>query len=181
MVRVYGATVRRAPFGHSESIVQPFRVIAISSDIADTVRSTHRSPGYGHPVHTEVATGHGPCRLCLRTFAVGQERRVLFTYDAFSGTESLPLPGPVFIHEDVCIRYDENGGFPADLRAHALTLNAYGRRRQLRAQEYVADGRVESVIERLFARDDVDYIHVRDTQAGCFDFRIDRQQAATDR
>ena len=154
----------------------PFRVLAIPTDVADAVRATRTSPGYGHPTHTEVATGHGPCRHCLRTFAVGRDRRVLFTYDAFRGTESLPLPGPVFVHEAPCARYDEDAGFPAELRAHPLTLNAYGRGRYLRAQEYVADGDgdVEPVIERLLARSDVDYIHVRDTRAGCFDFAIER-------
>jgi hypothetical protein len=154
--------------------MQLFRVIAIPSDVADAVRSARTSPGYGHPTHTEIASGHGPCRHCLRTFDVGRERRVLFTYDAFSGTESLPLPGPVFIHEAPCDRYPEDGGFPADMRPHPLTLNAYARGRRLRAQEYVTDGDVEPVIERLLGRPDVDYVHVRDTHAGCFDFRIER-------
>ena len=152
----------------------PFRVIAIQSDVADAVRSTKKSPGYGHPAHAELATGYGPCRHCLRTFEVGRERRLLFTYDAFNGTESLPLPGPVFIHEAPCERYAEDAGFPEDLRPHALTLNAYGRGRHVRAQEYVADGNVEPVVQRLLARPDVDYIHVRDTRAGCFDFGIER-------
>jgi hypothetical protein len=151
----------------------PYRVVAIPSDIAHAVRSTHKSPGYGHPTHVEVASGYGPCRQCLRSFAVGQERRILFTYDPFVGTESLPLPGPVFIHETPCERYTEDGEFPIDLRSHQLTFNAYGRGRRLRAQEYVSDGQVELVIERLLARSDVDYIHVRDTRAGCFDFSIE--------
>jgi hypothetical protein len=80
----------------------------------------------------------------------------------------------VFIHEDECSRYPEDGGFPEDLRSHPLTLNAYARGRRLSAQEYVDDGAVEPVIDRLLARPDVDYIHVRDTQAGCYDLRIER-------
>jgi hypothetical protein len=159
---------------------EQYRVIAIPSAIADTVRATHKSPGYGHPAHTELASGYGPCRHCLRTFAIGEERRILFTYDAFNGTESLPLPGPVFIHEAPCERYDEGIGFPADLLSHPLTFNAYGRGRQLRAQAYVADGQVDPVIEELLARSDVDYIHVRDTRAGCFDFSIERAAARED-
>jgi hypothetical protein len=155
-----------------------YRIVAIPKEIADIVRSTHTSPGYGHPTHTEVASGHGPCRQCLRTFAIGEERRILFTYDPFAGTESLPLPGPVFIHEAPCERYAEDAGFPDDLRPHPLTLNAYEEGRRLRVQEYVTDGRVEAVIERLFARSDVDYIHVRDTHAGCFDFTIERARSA---
>ncbi|HEX5832055.1 MAG TPA: DUF1203 domain-containing protein, partial [Gemmatimonadaceae bacterium] len=90
------------------------------------------------------------------------------------GAETLALPGPVFIHEARCERYPEDGGFPRELARHALTFNAYGRGRKLRAQEHVADGAVEPVIARLLTRPDVDYIHVRDTEAGCFDFAIVR-------
>jgi len=152
----------------------PYQIVAIPDPIARAVRATRRSPRYGHPATAEIATGYGPCRSCLRTFAVGAERRILFTYDAFEGLESLPLPGPVFIHETDCARYREDGGFPEDLREHALTFNAYSRGRRLRAQEYVGDGRVERAIEGLLAREDVDYLHVRDTEAGCYDFRIER-------
>ena len=62
---------------------------------------------------------------------------------------------------------------PPDLRRHAVTLEAYGRGRRLRAQEHVT-GDVEPVLEQLLARPDVDYIHVRDTGAGCYDCRIER-------
>ncbi len=151
-----------------------FRTIAIPDAIAQAVRTTRISPQYGHPAHSEIASGYGPCRQCLRTFTVGAERRILFTYDPFAGTEPLPLPGPVFIHELACEAYPEDAGFPEDLRSHPLTLNAYGRGRRLVGQEYVTDGCVEPVLERLLNRPDIDYIHVRDTEAGCFDFRIER-------
>jgi len=151
-----------------------FKVIALPTDVAQLVRETMRSPGYGHPASDEVARGYGPCRHCLRTFEVGYDRRILFTYDPFSDNESLPLPGPIFIHSDVCSRYPEDAGFPDDLHAHALTLNAYARGRKLVEQAYVKDGEVEDTITRLLTRSDVDYIHVRDTQAGCYDLRIER-------
>ncbi|HME82168.1 MAG TPA: DUF1203 domain-containing protein [Candidatus Eremiobacteraceae bacterium] len=151
-----------------------FRVIALPTTVAQLVRETMRSPGYGHPASDDVAQGYGPCRHCLRAFAVGREHRILFTYDPFSGNETLPLPGPVFVHSDVCARYPEEAGFPDDLRAHALTLNAYARGRKLIEQAYVTNGAVEEMVERLLARTDVDYIHVRDTGAGCYDFRIER-------
>lgn len=151
-----------------------YRVLALPVSVADNVRATGKSPTYGHPAHAEVATGYGPCRLCLRTFEIGAERRVLFTYDPFHGTDAFPLPGPVFIHEARCERYPESAGFPADLLAHPLTFDAYACGRQFRAEERVDDGDVEPVIARLLARSDVDYIHVRDTDAGCFDFAIVR-------
>jgi Protein of unknown function (DUF1203) len=151
-----------------------FRVVAMPQSTADQVRSTMRSPGYGHPASVETATGYGPCRLCLRTFRVGEETRILFTFDPFYQLEPLPLPGPVFIHEHECPRYDEHSVFPEDMREHRLTLNAYGPGRRLLAQGYVEDGRVEPAIEHLLADDRIRYIHVRDTDAGCYDFRIER-------
>lgn len=151
-----------------------YRTIAIPTATAEAVRATLRSPGYGHPAHSEVAAGYGPCRHCLRTFRVGAERRILFTLDPFHGEEPFPLPGPVFIHQDPCERYPEEGGFPEELTAHPLTLCGYARGRELRVEVRVQGAEVEPELARLLARPDVDYVHVRDTSAGCYDFRIER-------
>jgi hypothetical protein len=164
----------------SEDTMQPYRVVAVQDQIAGAVRQTLRSPGYGHPAHIEVATGHGPCRQCLKPFMIGNERRILFTYDSFHGKEDLPLPGPVFIHERECERYPEDGGFPAEMLSYSFTLNAYASGRRLIAQRYVSDGVVESEIHRLLKDRDVSYIHVRDTQAGCYDFCIERTDDEAD-
>ncbi len=88
--------------------------------------------------------------------------------------EALPLPGPIFVHAEACERYPEDGGFPEDLRSHALTLNGYGRGRRLRAQEYVGSERLDATVGRLLEDPDVAYIHVRDTNAGCYDLRLER-------
>lgn len=154
--------------------MQSYRVVAVGNPVATAVRKTLRSPGYGHPAHADVATGYGPCRQCLKAFAVGSDRRILFTYDPFYGKEKLPLPGPVFIHENDCERYAEDRGFPADMLSHRLTLNAYAAGRRLVAQSYVSHGGVEPELQRLLHDRDVAYIHVRDTDAGCFDFCIER-------
>jgi hypothetical protein len=150
------------------------RVVAIPTEIADAVRSTRKDPRYGHPAHTAIATEGAPCRHCLQIITSGAEEATLFTYDAFEGIESLPLPGPVYIHAEACARYPESGGFPSALRKSPRTLDAYGRGRRLVAAEYVEDDKVDAGIERLFARQDVDYIHVRSTTAGCYTFRIER-------
>lgn len=155
-----------------------YRVVAIPTATAERVRQTLTAPRYGHPAHVELATGYGPCRHCLRFFAVGEERRILFTHDAFAGTGSPPLPGPVFIHQQECERYPEDGGFPRHLLAHPLTLAAYAPGRRLVAEERIEGGAVEPVLERLLAVPEVERIQVHDTGAGCFDFRIERAGAA---
>jgi GrpB-like predicted nucleotidyltransferase (UPF0157 family) len=150
------------------------RIVAIPTEVAQAVRSTMRAPTYEFPAHAEVATDAAPCRHCLHTFKPGEDRRILFTYDRFAGIESLPQPGPVYVHAEACPRYSEKAGFPEELRESPRTVEAYARGRRLLAQEFVADGKFESVIEKLFARRDVDYLQVNSTTAGCFTFRIER-------
>jgi len=150
------------------------RVLAIPTRTAEIVRTTLKSPGYGHPAHIEVASGYGPCRHCLRDFRVGQEKRILFTYDAFYGVDRLPLPGPIFIHAEACERYQEESGFPEDARSHRLTVIAYGATRQVLNEERVGNGKVEEVLERLLSDPKTRYLHIRDTEAGCYDFRVEK-------
>ena len=150
------------------------RVVAIPTEVANSVRETLRAPVYGFPAHAELATDPAPCRHCLRIIAPGNGRRILFTYDRFAGVENLPQPGPVYIHAEDCPRYSADAGFPEELRGSPRTLEAYAKGRKLLAQEYVADGKFENAIEQLFARPDVDYIQVNSTTAGCFTFRIER-------
>jgi hypothetical protein len=151
-----------------------FRVLAIPTAIAEAVRTTLTAPGYGFPAQVELATDQAPCRHCLQLTKPGEDWRILFTYDCFDGVEPLPLPGPVYIHAEPCERYDENAGFPADIRSRKITFNAYGDGRRLLKQQYVEDGNVEEAVEQLFADPEVRYLHVRSTPAGCYTFRIER-------
>jgi hypothetical protein len=153
------------------------RVMAISTEVAEAVRHTQKDPHYNFPAYTDISKGDAPCRHCLRTIPAG-EQALLFTYDAFEGLEKLPLPGPVYIHAQYCERYPEGAGFPVELKNSPRTLNAYASGRRLLAQEYVENGTVDSAIEKLFQRAGVKYIHVRSTTAGCYTFRVERQDRA---
>jgi hypothetical protein len=147
-----------------------YRVVPIADEVADEVRRTLRSPGYGHPAHREVADGHGPCRSCLRTFRPTGEERLLFTHDAFAGVESYPLPGPVFVHADACEPYARTDRFPAELRDKSLALHAYrhGRVPVREGQAHGGDPDPDVLLSKLFADPDVDYVQVHSLQAGCF-------------
>src|SRR5229473_3752312 len=84
-----------------DNFMQNIRIVAIDTEVAEQVRATRKSPTYGFPAQLEVAEDVAPCRHCLRTIAP-KDRRILFTYDRFTGKESLPQPGPVYIHADGC-------------------------------------------------------------------------------
>lgn len=150
-----------------------FRVAGIPSNLAAQVRQTLRSPQYGHPAHRETATGYGPCRLCLRTFTEGVEERILFTYQPFSDPNSVPAPGPVFIHAGSCERY-EAPVLPPDFLRLPLLFEAYGGGGELLGRERVRTQAPEAVLEGLFAATGADYVHIRNEEAGCFMARVDR-------
>src|SRR3954465_2888782 len=86
--------------------MQRYRIQGLPESLAAAARATMRSPQYGHPAHVEVATGYGPCRLCLQAFTVGADQRLLSTSRPFPDPAGLPAPGPVFIHSEPCARYD---------------------------------------------------------------------------
>jgi Protein of unknown function (DUF1203) len=149
-----------------------FAVEALPQEVATYVRETSRDPIWGHSAMTEPATGFGPCRLCLRTFREG-ERRTLFTYDSYAGVAEFPQPGPVYIHEHDCERY-KAVGFPPDLRALELTFEGIAAGPRVIALERTDGDGIEEAIERLLHDRDVDFVNVRNTEAGCFVARLDR-------
>ena len=148
-----------------------YRVVALRKQTVDEVRSTLRAPGYGHPAHVEMATGYGPCRLCLQPFRNGEEERVLFTYNPFPDQADLPSPGPIFVHKASCSRY-EASGFPPGLLGLPLTLEGYddGGVAVLRVR---VTGDPQASVEDILSRPRVAYAHIRNTEAGCFIARIE--------
>jgi hypothetical protein len=138
----------------------PFRIAGIPSDLAEAVRQTLKSPQYGHPAHRETATGYGPCRLCLRTFEVGAEERLLFTYQPFSDPSSVSAPVRSSSMLPPGERY-EGSTLPPDFRSLPLLLEGYGSGGELLGREQAPD----TVIERLFVRLGAAYVHIRNAES----------------
>src|SRR5262245_30777115 len=156
-----------------------FRTIPVDTTICNEVRRTLKSPQYGHPAHIEPATGYGPCRACLKQFHSAAENRILFTYNPFAGLDGYPSLGPVFIHADSCEAFSDPLAFHEELRELPLTLEAYGDDRVILHRERPKADGIEGAIERCFATSGVRYIHVRNTEAGCFMARIERHDATS--
>jgi hypothetical protein len=152
-----------------------FELVAIPTEVAETVRETGKAPGYGFPAHREVATGRAPCRHCLRLIRVQEEELLLFTYDPFRELGEPPLPGPIYIHAEKCERYAVQTGFPEEYRGRLLTLAAYGSDRALLAERRLGGAGEDAAAEELFADPAVNYVHVRSTEAGCYLFRLERR------
>jgi hypothetical protein len=153
-----------------------FKVFSIPAEIAREVRLAGKSPQYGHPASSGIATGYGPCRSCLKTFETGKDERVLFTYNPFAGRAGLPLPGPVFIHKSECERYDAEF-FPPGLRNLPMVFEAFAADGEMLKRVKVAEENIEALIDELFALPAADYIYVRNAEAGCFMAIIERKKS----
>lgn len=152
-----------------------FTVRGIPQDVADEVRRTRSSPGYGHPAHQELARGTGPCRCCLKPFVVGHDERLLFTYRP-PGDASLMAPGPVFIHANHCVAF-AGAGFPAALRALPLAFEARLPGSRVAALLARPGGCAEEQIEALFDEHAASWLQVRHAEAGCFIALVERAAA----
>ena len=155
--------------------MHPYRIQGIPESIAVSARTSLRSPQYGHPAHPEVSTGYGPCRLCLQTFQVGTDERLLFTYQPFTDPAALPAPGPIFIHLGPCGRYDGRT-LPEALRSIPLVVEGYGAGGALLVQRRVGTSDFDRVLEAVLDPEAVLYAHLRNAEAGCFIARIDRAE-----
>lgn len=152
-----------------------FVVHAIDPSIAAQVRSTLLAPGYGHPVHREVARGTGPCRSCLQTFTVGSDERLLFTYDPFAGRANLAQPGPVFIHARECQRH-EGAAYPAGLRELPVVVQSHYDDGATSSLRTLTPGQEDEELGALLVPARVRFLHLRHGDAGCFIARVDRAE-----
>lgn len=152
--------------------MQAFFIQGIPAAMAAEVRTSGRSPEYGHPVVREIARGTGPCRSCFGLFRVGEEERLLFTYRPTSTGGTIGAPGPVVIHVRECRRYAGNA-FPDALRSLPLLFEARGAGGRVLGTE-IATGNVEPAMDRLFALPGTEYLFLRHAEAGCHIARVDR-------
>ncbi|HYZ16311.1 MAG TPA: DUF1203 domain-containing protein [Candidatus Acidoferrum sp.] len=149
------------------------RYLPIDDAVARRIRETMHDE-HGNRLHVRVSEDDSnPCRSCLRVTKSGS-RLILFAHRPFTTDGPYAEIGPVFIHAEECAPYAETERFPADFRPRRLTFRAYDGQGEI-DDATVADGAdAETVLQRLFARDDVAEVHVRNPAWGCYDFRVVR-------
>lgn len=150
-----------------------YKIVPIPSEMARSVRENMKSAQYGHPAFADVAKGYGPCRVCLKTFIKDAEERILFTYNAFENLSDLPLPSPVYIHKDECEAFNK-AGFPPELSDLPLLFEGFANDSELIKREAVKKENIDTQIAEIFALENVNYINIRNSEAGCFVARIER-------
>jgi hypothetical protein len=107
-----------------------------------------------------------PCRVTLEDAEPG-ERVLLLSYPHMPAHSPYKAAGPIFVRENAR-EMSEGTSIPPVLRNRLLSLRAYDGSGMM-VDADIADGNdVESLLSRLFARDDVDSVHVHNARRGCF-------------
>jgi hypothetical protein len=113
-----------------------------------------------------------PCRVSLTDAEPGR-RVLLLNY------EHLPVESPyrathaIYVSADA-EPFDAVGVVPPAMRERLLSLRAFDANGMMVDAEVVEGSKVEPLIELLFARGDVEYLHAHFARRGCFAARIDR-------
>jgi len=160
-----------------------FTIIPISAEEAESIRSS-RVDHFGNTVIEQLATGSGPCRVSLKAFVAGKDKRLLFSHSPFSVANAFNQPGPVFISSEPVEPYSDIHRFPPEIKANKksfpLTLVGYTGDQMMAHTRLVGDADVEDLIEEIFDKHpQVAYLHARNAQAQCFICRIDRYAATS--
>ena len=134
---------------------------------------------FGNPVMELLATGLGPCRVSLKLFEKGVDRRLLFKHSPFELENAYNQPGPIFIHQKDVEEYSDIYRFPpeikADKKSFPLSLIGYNKHQMMVLTKLVGDDDVEELIGEIFDQNEqVEYLHARNAQACCFICKIER-------
>ena len=160
------------------NIMSNFKIVPLSKDYVQHIREA-RKDDFGHEVIEQVATGLGPCRVSLKPFEKGIDKRLLFTHTPFAIDNAYNQPGPIFVNADDVEEYADIHRFPPEIKSNKksipLTLIGYNDQQMMTLSKMVGDGDVDEMITEIFDTDpNVAYLHARNSQACCFICKIER-------
>ena len=155
-----------------------FKIVPLSKTEVRHIRE-NRKDDFGHEVVEQIATGLGPCRVSLKPFEKGVDKRLLFTHSPFEIDNAYNQPGPVFINAGDVEEYSDIYRFPSEIKANKksfpLTLIGYNNEQMMVLTRMVGDGDVDKMITEIFEQNsNVEYLHARNSQACCFICKIER-------
>lgn len=155
-----------------------FKIVPLSEAYARQIRTAMKDD-FGHQVIEQIATGKGPCRVSLRPFIKGIDKRLLLTHSPFAIDNAFNQPGPVFINSVAVAEYSDVYRFPpeikADKQSFPLTLVGYSSTQEMAFTKLVGDADVDEMIVEIFdSHPEVAYLHARNAQACCFICKIEK-------
>ncbi len=122
-----------------------------------------------------IATSHPgfPCRVSLADADIGDEL-ILLPYRHQAAVSPYQASGPIFVRRGAVQRVLSAGVVPEYVSTRLISVRAYDASDMIIAAEICEGEVVAPTIERIFASDDVRYIHLHNAKRGCFSCLVRR-------
>lgn len=118
--------------------------------------------------------GGAPLRCCLRESSPG-DLIILFAYRPFPWEGPYAEVGPVFCHAQPCDGYKTPDRYPEGFSHRRQLLRAYDRNHRICEGLQAKDGlQAQHLLEWLLSYEEVDFVHSRDVEWGCYMFSASR-------
>jgi len=114
-----------------------------------------------------------PCRVSLADAEPGEEV-LLVNFEHQPVHSPYRATGPIFVRRNA--KVFDSTDVPQALRPRLLSLRAYDDSGMMVEADVVEGIEVETLLARLFTRDDVSYVHVHYAKRGCFAVRVERAE-----
>ena len=114
-----------------------------------------------------------PCRVSLADAELGEEV-LLANFEHQQVHSPYRATGPIFVRRNA--KVFDSTDVPQALRPRLLSLRAYDDSGMMVEADVVEGIEVETLLARLFTRDDVSYVHVHYAKRGCFAVRVERAE-----
>jgi hypothetical protein len=114
-----------------------------------------------------------PCRVSLTDAVLGEEL-LLLPYEHQPARSPYRSSGPIFVRKDAVQKTLDPGAVPDYVRSRLMSVRADDAVHQMTDAAVCAGTEAAAVIQRMFARPDVAYIHLHNANRGCFSCTVHR-------
>jgi hypothetical protein len=122
----------------------------------------------------EDAPAMQPCRVSLRDSKPGETSILLHYPHHLAPSSPYRASGPIFVREGVSETASFVNHVPSQQRIRLLSVRAYDASGIMVDADVTEGSELEAVIERMFRRADVAFLHAHNAKRGCYSCRIDR-------
>jgi hypothetical protein len=114
-----------------------------------------------------------PDRIGLRDMEIG-ETALLLNYTHQPADTPYRASHAIFVAEGAGQAAELIGEVPDVMRIRTMSLRAFNKEGEMLDADLAADGEIEPMILRLFAKPEVAYLHAHYAKRGCYAARVDR-------
>jgi hypothetical protein len=114
-----------------------------------------------------------PCRQCLKDAEIGEEL-LLVSYDPFTIDSPYRSASPIFLHRAPCAPPTDRWTLPRQLTSRLLSVRAFDAHALMIDAAVVPGDELADTLDRFFANDVADHVHVYNASPGCWAVRVER-------